>query len=431
MTANAINSLALESLQILPYEDLVQIAEQKLNLGSCELQTRQDIIFKIISHLAEHGEKFVGKGVLELTPDGYGFLRKQHCSYLPSNDDVYLSPKQIRRFNLRTGDEVEGQVRPPKDGERYLSLTQISSVNGIHVDNIQKRMFENLTPIYAHELLQMECDKENKKDCTGRLIDFFSPIGKGQRALIVAPPKAGKTEIIKNIAHAISVNNPEAVLLVLLIDERPEEVTEMMRFVKGEVIASTFDEPANRHVQVAEMTIERAKRLVEDRRDVIILLDSITRLARAYNSVQPSSGRILSGGLDANAMQRPKRFFGAARNLEEGGSLTIIATALIDTGSKMDDVIYEEFKGTGNMELHLSRNLAEMRLFPAINIKPSSTRKDDYLLDEKQLNVQWEVRKELAQLDEDQALKYMLDLFAGSKTNKTLYTKLHSELKKK
>lgn len=379
---------------------------------------KQDIIFALLKDHAKKGEDISGSGVLEILPDGFGFLRTEEGTYLSGPDDLYVSPSQIRRFGLRQGDTVSGRIRTPKDGERYFALLKVDSINFEPPEVAQhKILFENLTPLHATKRLRMEIGNGSTEDITARVIDLVAPFGKGQRGLIVAPPKAGKTMMLQNIAHSIAVNHPDAYLIVLLIDERPEEVTEMQRTVKGEVIASTFDEPANRHVQVAEMVIEKAKRLVEHKRDVIILLDSITRLARAYNTVAPSSGKILTGGVDANALHRPKRFFGAARNIEEGGSLTILATALVETGSKMDDVIYEEFKGTGNMEVHLDRHIAERRVFPAINIKRSGTRREELLTKADELNMLWIVRKFLGNMGDTEAIEFLNDRLKASKTN--------------
>ncbi len=379
---------------------------------------KQDIIFALLKDHAKKGEDISGSGVLEILPDGFGFLRTEEGTYLSGPDDLYVSPSQIRRFGLRQGDTVSGRIRTPKDGERYFALLKVDSINFEPPEVAQhKILFENLTPLHATKRLRMEIGNGSTEDITARVIDLVAPFGKGQRGLIVAPPKAGKTMMLQNIAHSIAVNHPDAYLIVLLIDERPEEVTEMQRTVKGEVIASTFDEPANRHVQVAEMVIEKAKRLVEHKRDVIILLDSITRLARAYNTVAPSSGKILTGGVDANALHRPKRFFGAARNIEEGGSLTILATALVETGSKMDDVIYEEFKGTGNMEVHMDRHIAERRVFPAINIKRSGTRREELLTKADELNMLWIVRKFLGNMGDTEAIEFLNDRLKASKTN--------------
>ena len=354
--------------------------------------------------------------------DGFGFLRSAEGSYLAGPDDIYVSPSQIRRFNLRTGDTISGKIRPPKEGERYFALLKVDHINFDAPENAKtKVLFENLTPLFANERLNLECGNGSTEDITARVINLVSPIGKGQRGLIVSPPKAGKTMMLQNIAHSIALNHPECHLMVLLIDERPEEVTEMTRSVRGEVIASTFDEPANRHVQVAEMVIEKAKRLVEHKRDVVILLDSITRLARAYNTVVPASGKVLTGGVDANALQRPKRFFGAARNIEEGGSLTIIATSLIETGSKMDDVIYEEFKGTGNMEIHLDRRIAERRIFPAININRSGTRREELLVNQEEIQKMWILRKLLQPMDDLAAIEFLLDRLKATKTNEDFF----------
>lgn len=379
---------------------------------------KQDIIFGLLKNHAKSGEDIFGGGVLEILPDGFGFLRSAEGSYLAGPDDIYVSPSQIRRFNLRTGDTIFGKIRPPKDGERYFALLKVAEINYDSPENSRnKLLFENLTPLHPDERMRMERGNGSTEDITARVIDLAAPIGKGQRALIVSPPKAGKTMMLQNIAQSITSNHPECMLIVLLIDERPEEVTEMQRSVKGEVVASTFDEPAARHVQVAEMVIEKAKRLVEHKKDVVILLDSITRLARAYNTVVPSSGKVLTGGVDANALQRPKRFFGAARNIEEGGSLTIIATALVDTGSKMDEVIYEEFKGTGNMELHLSRKIAEKRVFPAIDFNRSGSRKEDLLTGQEELQKMWILRKILHPMDEIDAIEFLIDKMAMTKTN--------------
>ena len=376
-----------------------------LGVENANRMRKQELMFSILKKRAKDGEQIFGDGTLEILPDGFGFLRSPETSYLASTDDIYISPSQIRRFNLHTGDSIEGEVRTPKEGERYFALVKVEKVNGQPPENLKHRMlFENLTPLFPNEHLVLERDIRGDENLTGRVIDMIAPIGKGQRALIVASPKSGKTVLMQHIAHAITANHPDCVLFVLLIDERPEEVTEMQRTVKGEVVASTFDEPASRHVQVTEMVIEKAKRLAESKKDVVILLDSITRLARAYNNVMPTSGRVLSGGVDANALHRPKRVFGAARNLEEGGSLTIIATALVDTGSRMDDVIYEEFKGTGNMEVHLERRLAEKRIYPAINVLRSGTRREELLLKPDVLQKVWILRKLLSDMDEVEAL---------------------------
>ena len=379
---------------------------------------RQDIIFSILKSQAKKGEDIFSEGVLEILQDGFGFLRSADSSYLAGPDDIYVSPSQIRRFNLRTGDTVSGKIRPPKDNERYFALLKVDQINFDAPENVKhKVLFENLTPLHPNERMPLERGNGSTEDITARIIDMVSPIGKGQRGLVVSPPKAGKTLMLQNIAQSIASNHPECYLIVLLIDERPEEVTEMERMVKGEVVASTFDEPASRHVQVAEMVIEKAKRLVEHKRDVVILLDSITRLARAYNTTIPSSGKVLTGGVDAHALHRPKRFFGAARNIEEGGSLTILATALIETGSKMDEVIYEEFKGTGNMEIHLDRRIAEKRVFPSININRSGTRREELLMDQEELQKIWILRKFLHAMDEIEAMEFVLGRMQSSKTN--------------
>ncbi|MBV6303819.1 transcription termination factor Rho [Candidimonas humi] len=389
-----------------------------LEIDNASRLRKQELMFAIMKRRAKQGEQIFGDGVLEVLPDGFGFLRSPETSYLASTDDIYISPSQIRRFNLHTGDSIEGEVRTPKDGERYFALVKVDKVNGMQPEAIKHRiMFENLTPLHPNQPMVLERDIKSEENVTGRILDIFAPIGKGQRALIVASPKSGKTVITQHIAHAITTNYPDAVLIVLLVDERPEEVTEMQRTVRGEVVASTFDEPATRHVQVAEMVIEKAKRLVELKKDVVILLDSITRLARAYNTVVPASGKVLTGGVDANALQRPKRFFGAARNLEEGGSLTIIGTALIETGSRMDEVIYEEFKGTGNSELHLERRLAEKRVYPAINLNKSGTRREELLIKPELLQKIWVLRKFIHDMDEVEAMEFILDKIRATKTN--------------
>ena len=389
-----------------------------LGVENANRMRKQELMFSILKKRAKDGEQIFGDGTLEILPDGFGFLRSPETSYLASTDDIYISPSQIRRFNLHTGDSIEGEVRTPKEGERYFALVKVEKVNGQPPENLKHRMlFENLTPLFPNEHLVLERDIRGDENLTGRVIDMIAPIGKGQRALIVASPKSGKTVLMQHIAHAITANHPDCVLFVLLIDERPEEVTEMQRTVKGEVVASTFDEPASRHVQVTEMVIEKAKRLAESKKDVVILLDSITRLARAYNNVMPTSGRVLSGGVDANALHRPKRVFGAARNLEEGGSLTIIATALVDTGSRMDDVIYEEFKGTGNMEVHLERRLAEKRIYPAINVLRSGTRREELLLKPDVLQKVWSLRKLLSDMDEVEAMEFLLERLKATKSN--------------
>ena len=407
----------LSELKALPVTQLVELAGS-LEIENASRLRKQELMFAILKKKAKTGEQIFGDGVLEVLPDGFGFLRSPEASYLASTDDIYLSPSQIRRFNLHTGDSVEGEVRTPKDGERYFALVKVDVINGQpHEASKNKILFENLTPLFPEEPIQLERDMKGEENITGRIIDMVSPIGKGQRGLLVASPKSGKTVMMQTIAHAITTNHPEMVLIVLLIDERPEEVTEMQRSVRGEVVASTFDEPATRHVQVAEMVIEKAKRLVEHKKDVVILLDSITRLARAYNTVVPTSGKVLTGGVDANALHRPKRFFGAARNIEEGGSLTIIATALIETGSRMDEVIYEEFKGTGNMEVHLERRLAEKRVYPAININRSGTRKEELLIKPELLQKIWILRKLLHDMDEVQAMEFLLDKIRQTKNN--------------
>jgi transcription termination factor Rho len=401
--------------------DLVQLSEE-YGLENMARSRKQDIIFAILKAHAKRGEDIYGDGVLEILQDGFGFLRSAEGSYLAGPDDIYVSPSQIRRFNLRTGDTISGKIRPPKEGERYFALLKVDHINFDAPENAKSKvLFENLTPLFANERLNLEVGNGSTEDITARVINLVAPIGKGQRGLVVSPPKAGKTMMLQNIAHSIAQNHPECHLMVLLIDERPEEVTEMTRSVRGEVIASTFDEPANRHVQVAEMVIEKAKRLVEHKRDVVILLDSITRLARAYNTVVPASGKVLTGGVDANALQRPKRFFGAARNIEEGGSLTIIATALVETGSKMDDVIYEEFKGTGNMEIHMDRRIAERRIFPAININRSGTRREELLVNQDEIQKMWILRKLLHPMDELAAIEFLLDRLKATKTNEDFF----------
>jgi transcription termination factor Rho len=401
--------------------DLVQIA-QELNLEGTARSRKQDVIFALLKAHAKKGEDIYGDGVLEILQDGFGFLRSADSSYLAGPDDIYVSPSQIRRFNLRTGDTVSGKIRPPKEGERYFALLKVNEINFEPPEQAKNKvLFENLTPLFANSRLSLELGNGSTEDLTPRIIDLVAPIGKGQRGLIVSPPKSGKTMMLQNIAQSIASNHPECYLMVLLIDERPEEVTEMMRSVHGEVISSTFDEPAARHVQVAEMVIEKAKRLVEHKKDVVILLDSITRLARAYNTVVPTSGKVLTGGVDANALQRPKRFFGAARNVEEGGSLTIIATALIDTGSRMDDVIYEEFKGTGNNEIHLDRKIAEKRIYPAININRSGTRREELLTSQEGLQKIWILRKLLNQMEEIAAMEFLLERLKATKTNNEFF----------
>ncbi len=407
----------LTELKVKSAAELVELA-RNMGIDNVARMRKQDIIFTLLKAHAKSGEDIFGDGVLEILQDGFGFLRSADCSYLAGPDDIYVSPSQIRRFGLRTGDTVAGKIRPPKDSERYFAMLKVDQINFEAPENAKtKVLFENLTPLHPNEMLKLERGNGSTEDITARIIDVCSPIGKGQRGLVVSPPKAGKTIMIQNIAQSISANHPECYLIVLLIDERPEEVTEMQRMVQGEVVSSTFDEPASRHVQVAEMVIEKAKRLVEHKRDVVILLDSITRLARAYNTVAPSSGKVLSGGVEANALNRPKRFFGAARNIEEGGSLTILATALIDTGSKMDEVIYEEFKGTGNMEIHLDRRVAEKRIYPAININRSGTRREELLIEPEVLQKMWILRKFLHSMDEIEAMEFMLARMQTSKNN--------------
>ncbi|UAA38400.1 transcription termination factor Rho [Paraneptunicella aestuarii] len=407
----------LTELKKKPINELVDLAEE-MAIENMARARKQDIIFAVLKKHAKGGEDIFGDGVLEILQDGFGFLRSADSSYLAGPDDIYVSPSQIRRFNLRTGDTISGKIRPPKDSERYFALLKINEVNFDKPENSRNKiLFENLTPLHANERMVMERGNGSTEDITARVLDLASPIGKGQRGLIVAPPKAGKTLLLQNIAQSITANHPECQLMVLLIDERPEEVTEMQRLVQGEVVASTFDEPASRHVQVAEMVIEKAKRLVEHKKDVVILLDSITRLARAYNTVIPSSGKVLTGGVDANALHKPKRFFGAARNVEEGGSLTIIATALIDTGSKMDEVIYEEFKGTGNMELHLNRKIAEKRVFPAIDFNRSGTRREELLTAPDELQKMWILRKIVHEMSEIDAMEFLIGKLSMTKTN--------------
>ncbi len=411
----------LSELKHLHVSELLAMAEAN-GIENANRMRKQELIFALLKTKAKQGEIIYGDGVLEVLPDGFGFLRSPDTSYLANPDDIYVSPSQVRRFNMRTGDTIEGEVRTPKDGERYFALTKLDKVNGDPPEVLKhKIMFENLTPLFPNEPYKLERDIKAEENLTGRVIDIISPIGKGSRGLIVAPPKSGKTVMLQHIAHAITANYPEAVLIVLLIDERPEEVTEMTRTVKGEVVASTFDEPASRHVQVAEMVLEKAKRLVEHKKDVVILLDSITRLARAYNTVQPTSGKVLTGGVDANALQKPKRFFGAARNIEEGGSLTILATALIDTGSRMDDVIYEEFKGTGNLEIHLDRRMAEKRVYPAINVNRSGTRKEELLIKPEILQKIWVLRKLLYPMDDLEAMEFLLDKIRVTKDNDAFF----------
>ncbi|CAA0116915.1 Transcription termination factor Rho [BD1-7 clade bacterium] len=397
--------------------DLLSIASD-MGLDNLARSRKQDVIFAILKKHAKSGEDIYGDGILEILQDGFGFLRSAEGSYLAGPDDIYVSPSQIRRFNLRTGDTISGKIRPPKDQERYFALLKVDQINFEQPENSRhKVLFENLTPLFPTDRLMLEAGNGSSEDLTGRIIDLVAPIGKGQRGLIVAPPKAGKTIMLQHMAQSIVRNNPECFVIVLLIDERPEEVTEMQRSVRAEVVASTFDEPPARHVQVAEMVIERAKRLVEHKKDVVILLDSVTRLARAYNTVQPSSGKVLTGGVDAHALERPKRFFGAARNIEQGGSLTILATALVDTGSKMDEVIYEEFKGTGNQELHLERKVAEKRVYPAINVRRSGTRREDLLTTEDELQRMWILRKLLHEMEDAQAIEFLIDKLRDTKSN--------------
>jgi transcription termination factor Rho len=407
----------LSDLKLKPITELVEMANTNELEGANRLR-KQELVFALLKNQAKKGEAIFGDGTLEVLQDGFGFLRSPDTSYLAGPDDIYVSPSQIRRFNLHTGDSIVGEIRTPKDGERYFALVKVDTVNGEPPENAKSKiLFENLTPLHPDEVMGLERDIKSEENLTGRILDIIAPIGKGQRGLIVSPPKAGKTVLMQHMAHAITANHPEAVLIVLLIDERPEEVTEMTRTVRGEVVASTFDEPATRHVQVAEMVIEKAKRLVEHKKDVVILLDSITRLARAYNTVVPASGKVLTGGVDSNALQRPKRFFGAARNVEEGGSLTIIATALIDTGSRMDDVIYEEFKGTGNMEIHLDRRMAEKRIYPSLNVNRSGTRREELLIKPDILPKVWILRKLLFGMDELEATEFLLDKLRATKNN--------------
>ncbi|VVS97711.1 transcription termination factor [Sphingomonas sp. EC-HK361] len=405
--------------------ELVQLAEE-LGVEGASTLRKQDLMFAILKVQAENGEQIMGEGTIEVLQDGFGFLRSPQANYLAGPDDIYISPNQVRKFGLRTGDTVEGEIRGPKDGERYFALTKLISVNFDDPDAVRHRVnFDNLTPLYPEERLKLEIEDPTIKDKTGRVLDVVAPLGKGQRCLIVAPPRVGKTVMMQNVARAISVNHPEVYLIVLLIDERPEEVTDMQRTVNGEVVSSTFDEPATRHVQVAEMVIEKAKRLVEHKKDVVILLDNITRLGRAYNTVVPSSGKVLTGGVDANALQRPKRFFGAARNIEEGGSLTIISTSLIDTGSRMDEVIFEEFKGTGNAEIVLDRKVADKRVFPAIDIGKSGTRKEELLVEKGQLSKMWVLRRILMQMGTVDAMEFLLDKMKDSKTNSDFFDSMN------
>ncbi|MFD1624686.1 transcription termination factor Rho [Azospirillum griseum] len=415
----------LQELKCKSPAELLAFAEE-LQIENASTLRKQDMMFAILKQLAENDIPIFGDGVLEVLQDGFGFLRSPEANYLPGPDDIYVSPSQVRRFGLRTGDTVEGQIRSPKDGERYFALFKVNTINFDAPDKVRHRInFDNLTPLYPEERIRMEVEDPTKKNLTGRIVDLVSPLGKGQRGLIVAPPRTGKTVMLQNIAHSIATNHPEAYLIVLLIDERPEEVTDMARSVKGEVISSTFDEPATRHVQVAEMVIEKAKRLVEHKRDVVILLDSITRLARAYNTVVPSSGKVLTGGVDANALQRPKRFFGAARNVEEGGSLTIIATALIDTGSRMDEVIFEEFKGTGNSEIVLDRKLSDKRTFPAIDISKSGTRKEELLVDRGTMSKMWILRRILMPMGVTDAVDFLVDKLKHTKSNAEFFDSMN------
>jgi transcription termination factor Rho len=417
----------INELKNKPIPELIKIAKE-LNITDVGRMRKQEIIFSILNEKAKNGENICGKGVLEILQDGFGFLRSPDSSYLAGPDDIYISPSQIKKFNLRTGDEIKGRIRPPRDGERYFALLKVDEIN-TEIPEIAKNKiaFENLTPLHACERFTLELKNNNSEDLTSRIIDIAAPIGKGQRALLVSPPKAGKTVMLQNIAKSLTENNKDSYLIVLLIDERPEEVTEMSRSVKGEVIASTFDEPASRHIQVAEMVIEKAKRLVEHKKDVVILLDSITRLARAYNTVAPSSGKVLTGGVDSNALQRPKRFFGSARNIEEGGSLTIIATALIETGSKMDDVIFEEFKGTGNSEIYLDRKISERRVYPAINIIKSGTRREELLINPNELQKIWLLRKILHPMDEIEAMEFLIKHLKNSKTNEYFFELMNTK----
>ncbi len=416
----------LQELKAKSPAELLHFAEE-LHIENASSLRKQDMMFAILKQLADNDQAIYGDGVLEVLQDGFGFLRSPQANYLPGPDDIYVSPSQVRRFGLRTGDTVEGQIRSPKEGERYFALLKVNEINFDEPDKVRHRInFDNLTPLYPEEKLKLELDDPTRKDLTPRVIDLITPLGKGQRALIVSPPRTGKTVMLQNIAHSIAANHPEVYLIVLLIDERPEEVTDMARTVKGEVVSSTFDEPAVRHVQVAEMVIEKAKRLVEHKRHVVILLDSITRLARAYNTVVPSSGKVLTGGVDANALQRPKRFFGAARNIEEGGSLTIIATALIDTGSRMDEVIFEEFKGTGNSEIVLDRKVADKRTFPALDITKSGTRKEELLVDKSVLSKMWVLRRVLMPMGTMDGLEFLIEKLRQSKNNNEFFEAMNT-----
>ena len=417
-------AMYLSELKRKPVTELIDMA-RSMELENVGRSRKQEVIAAIVRKQSKGGEDIYGEGTLEILQDGFGFLRSPEGSYLAGPDDIYVSPSQIRRFNLRTGDSIAGKIRPPKDGERYFALLKVDEINFSETNNNKhKILFENLTPLFPDDRLVLERGNGSTEDLSARIVDLIAPIGKGQRGLVVSPPKAGKTLVLQNIAQSITANNPETVLIVLLIDERPEEVTEMQRSVKGEVVASTFDEPPSRHVQVAEMVIEKAKRLVENKKDVVILLDSITRLARAYNTIVPSSGKVLTGGVDSHALERPKRFFGAARNIEEGGSLTIVATALVDTGSKMDEVIYEEFKGTGNQELHLERKIAEKRVYPAINIRRSATRREELLMGEEELQRVWILRKLLHDMDDIAAIEFILDKLKETKTNEEFFNSM-------
>jgi transcription termination factor Rho len=419
-------TMNLQELKRKTPAELLAFAEE-LEIENASSLRKQDMMFAVLKQLAENDVPISGDGVLEVLPDGFGFLRSPEANYLPGPDDIYVSPNQVRRFGLRTGDTVEGQIRAPRDGERYFALVKINSINFEEPDRLRHRInFDNLTPLYPEEKIELELNDPTKKDLTTRVLDLITPLGKGQRALIVSPPRTGKTVMLQNIAHALAANHPEVYLIVLLIDERPEEVTDMARSVKGEVVSSTFDEPATRHVAVAEMVIEKAKRLVEHKRDVVILLDSITRLARAYNTVVPSSGKVLTGGVDANALQRPKRFFGAARNIEEGGSLTIIATALIDTGSRMDEVIFEEFKGTGNSEIVLDRKVADKRTFPALDITKSGTRKEELLVDRGVLAKMWVLRRVLMPMGTSDGLEFLINKLKESKSNAEFFDAMNT-----
>ena len=417
----------LTDLKRLPIGELIDMARE-MGLENLARTRKQEVIAAILRKHAKNGEDIYGDGTLEILQDGFGFLRSADSSYLAGPDDIYVSPSQIRRFNLRTGDSIAGKIRPPKDGERYFALLKVDEINGSEPNTKKhKILFENLTPLFPDDRMVLERGNGSTEDLSARIVDLIAPIGRGQRALVVSPPKAGKTLMLQNIAQSIVANNPDVTVIVLLIDERPEEVTEMQRSVRGEVVASTFDEPPSRHVQVAEMVIEKAKRLVEHQKDVVILLDSITRLARAYNTIVPSSGKVLTGGVDAHALERPKRFFGAARNIEEGGSLTIVATALVDTGSKMDEVIYEEFKGTGNQELHLERKIAEKRIYPAINIRRSATRREELLMSEEELQRVWILRKLLHDMDDMAAIEFMIDKLKDTKTNEEFFNSMRGK----